>query len=255
MVVAVVVAVVALGTAGREVRAAWPWLAGLVWVLLPPPSLEHSRERGACVRVCVRGEGTKRRVREGGWGDETGVPPRCPDPLESPRSGAVGREMGGARMADSPPAAQPPAPEHLQGPERGESRSRPCWEKGLTGWLLELVGKLGTGGDSDTRSCRCSFKLLCVFTQEIKGSKAILALNYFILTGRPGPVRIPSGGCSSLLAGAPARSWAPARVTCGDTLRSPLLPPAGRKLKSGAAGSGGGPWGLGIQDSSIKFPL
>ena len=138
----------------------------------------------------------------------------------------------------------------------GESHGAdPAREKGLTGWLLELVGKLGTGGDSDARSCRCSFKLLCVFTQEIKGSKAILALNYFILTGRPGPVRIPSGGCSSLLAGAPARSWARARVTCGDTLRSPLLPPAGRKLKSGAADSGGGPWGLGIQDSSIKFPL
>lgn len=143
VVVVVVVAVVALGTAGREVRAAWPWLAGLVWVLLPPPSLEHSRERGACVRVCVRGEGTKRRVREGGWGDETGVPPRCPDPLESPRSGAVGREMEGARMADSPPAAQPPAPEHLQGPERGESRSRPCSGKGTDRVAAGVGGETG----------------------------------------------------------------------------------------------------------------
>lgn len=50
--------------------------------------------------VCVWGEGMKRRVREGGWGDEIGVLFRCFDLLESLCSGVVGREMEGVCMVD-----------------------------------------------------------------------------------------------------------------------------------------------------------
>lgn len=46
-------------------------------------------------------------------------------------------------------------------------RSRRCSGKG-SGLLLELVGKLGTGGSRDSMSCRCCFELLLVFTQESK---------------------------------------------------------------------------------------
>lgn len=97
-----------------------------------------------CAPVCVWGEGTKRRVREGGWGDEIGVQLRHQDGSESQPGGRVGggEEKGrsGRRRTASRPA--PGAGGYLQGPERGELRRRPCLGKG-TGLLVELVGELG----------------------------------------------------------------------------------------------------------------
>jgi len=58
--------------------------------------------------VCVWGEGTKRRAREGWWSDEIGVQPRHPDGSESPPGGRVGggEEKGcrGRRRTSSRPA-------------------------------------------------------------------------------------------------------------------------------------------------------
>lgn len=59
-------AVVALGTEGRRFRAACPWLVGLVSVLRPQPSLEQLCASSRASVVCVPGEGTKSRAREGG---------------------------------------------------------------------------------------------------------------------------------------------------------------------------------------------
>lgn len=149
-------AAAALGTAGRRVRAACPWLPGLAWVLVPQPSLKHY-ERAP---VCVWGEGTKRRVREGGWGDETGVQPRHPDRLQSPRGrgGGGGEEKArcGRRRTASRPARG------LRRICKGRSvERRPCLGKG-TGLLLELVGNLRTGDSRDSMSCRCCFKLFAL---------------------------------------------------------------------------------------------
>lgn len=76
-------------------------------------------------------------------GDEIGCSPGIPTGREG--RVAEGSEEEGRRAADSLPAARHPPLKDLQGPERGELRNRPCSGKG-TGLLLELVGKLGTGG-------------------------------------------------------------------------------------------------------------
>lgn len=100
-------------------------------------------------------KGRRGGIEKGGWGDELGVQPRHPGRSESPPGG---REEKGAAAADALPAAQRRAPEDLQGPERGDVRSRPRLGKG-TGFLPELVGNWGSGESRVAVSCRCCFKL------------------------------------------------------------------------------------------------
>lgn len=159
--------------------------------------------------LCVfGGKGTKRRVREGGRVINRSAA-LASQPTGKP-AWQTGRRRRDAAVADALPAARHPAPKDVQGPERRELQNRPCSGKGA-GLLLELVGKLGS---RDAMSCRCCFKLLFVFTQEMKGSETISKLKYFSLRGRPGWMWIPGGGCCSPRSGTPARSCASAPVTC-----------------------------------------
>lgn len=94
-----------------------------------------------CALVCVWGEGTKRRVREGGWGDEIGVQQRHQDGLESQPGGRVGggekKGRSGRRRTASRPA-----------PGSGGSARAGAWrvtETTLLGKRDRVAGGVGGG--------------------------------------------------------------------------------------------------------------